>query len=97
MVKVYDSLVSPVECRPSAMSVSMCCYERFNELLLAFQCVAVSVSMSCYERYGLALLLTMQRYYIFRAPLPYRVLLVTTLPYLDQVVSPDVHHVHING
>ena len=91
MVKVYDSLVSPVECRPSAM------YERFNELLLAFQCVAVSVSMSCYERYGLALLLTMQRYYIFRAPLPYRVLLVTTLPYLDQVVSPDVHHVHING
>ena len=42
MVKVYDSLVSPVECRPSAMSVSMCCYERFNELLLAFQCVAMS-------------------------------------------------------
>ena len=56
MVKVYDSLVSPVERRPSAMSVSMCCYERFNELLLAFQCVAVSVSMCCYERFNELLL-----------------------------------------
>ena len=70
MVKVYDSLVSPVERRPSAMSVSMCCYERFNVLLLAFQCVAVSVSMSCYERYGLALLLTLQRYYILEGRCP---------------------------
>ena len=30
---VYESLVSPFEYRPFAMSVSMCCYERFNVLL----------------------------------------------------------------
>ena len=37
MVKVYDSLVPPFEYRPFAVSVSMCCYERFNVLLLAIR------------------------------------------------------------
>ena len=39
-------------------------------LLWAFQCVAMSVSMSCYEWYGLALLLTLQRYYIWEGRCP---------------------------
>ena len=37
MVKVYDSLVPPFEYRPFAVSVSMCCYERFNVLLSAIR------------------------------------------------------------
>ena len=36
----------------------------------------------------------MLRYYILRAPLPYRVLLVTTLPYLDQPVNSYVVYVN---
>ena len=37
MVKVYDSLVSPFEYRPFAVSVSMCYCQRFNVLLSAIR------------------------------------------------------------
>ena len=47
MVKVYDSLVPPFDCRLFAVSVSMSCYKRFNVLLYAFQCVAMSVLFCC--------------------------------------------------